>query len=132
MSVTITIRGTPIEFPATGESPNWAPALIEFAQAVETAFNSAIGPYDIPSQVVELTSNANETPYLLLNTLAFPTSDVRAAFINYSVIRQSSTTQVKEVGTLFAIYNGSNWILTREYTGDTALSDFNCTSAGQF
>lgn len=130
MSVTINIKGTPIEFPSTGESPNWAPALIEFAQAVEEAFNSAIGPYDVPAQVFTITSEINPTP-LNITGLAFPTTVVRAAFINYSIVREGTTT-LKEVGKIFALYDGSDWTLTREYTGDLAVSDFDCDSAGQF
>jgi hypothetical protein len=37
MSVRITIGSQVIEFPSSGADPNWAPAVIDFAQAVETA-----------------------------------------------------------------------------------------------
>lgn len=128
MSVTITIKGTPIDFPSTGESPNWAPAVIEFAQAVEDAISSAVGPYDIPPQVFPLANNTNTG--LDITNLSFPTSVVRAAFINYSIIRSGSSIK-SEVGTIFAVYNGSVWTLTREYTGDADCS-FDCSPAGQF
>lgn len=127
MSVVITIKGTPIEFPTTGESPNWAPAVIEFARAVEDAIATAVGPYDIPPQVFNLTINANTD--LVIDNLAFPTSVVRAAFIKYAVLRVGSST-ISESGNLFAVYDGSAWTLTRDYVGDAGCS-FSIDSTGQ-
>ena len=127
MSVTINIKGTPIEFPSTGESPNWAPAVIEFAQAVENAILSAVGPYDIPAQVFNLTSDTNTN--LDVTDLNFPTSAVRSAYIKYSVIRIGSST-VTEAGNIMTVYNGSSWLLTRDYVGDAGC-EFNITSSGQ-
>ena len=127
MSVTINIKGTPIEFPSTGESPNWAPAVIEFAQAVENAILSAVGPYDIPPQVFNLTSDTNTN--LDVTDLNFPTSAVRSAYIKYSVIRIGSST-VTEAGNIMTVYDGSSWTLTRDYVGD-ANCEFNITTTGQ-
>ena len=88
MSVTITINGTPIEFPSTGESPNWAPALIEFSQAVEGAFERVGNDTDIAATVIDIPLTlATGTP-TIIEGLSFPTTKVRAAAITYSVIRQ--------------------------------------------
>jgi len=129
MSVIITIQGTPIEFPSTGESPNWAPSVIEFAQATEQALLSAVGPYDIPQQVFTLSSNVNTN--LSITNLSFPTTVVRSAFINYSVIRLSSTeTPLSESGEIYVVYDGSDWRITRDYVGDAGCT-FDITSTGQ-
>lgn len=127
MSVIITIQGTPIEFPSSGESPNWAPAVIEFAQATEQALLSAVGPYDIAPQVFNLISDVNTN--LDISNLNFPTAVVRAGYINYSVIRIGSST-VSEAGQIVVVYDGSTWTLTRDYVGD-ANCTFNITSTGQ-
>lgn len=127
MSVVITIKGTPIEFPSTGESPNWAPAVIEFAQAVENAILSAVGPYDIAPQVFNLVSDVNTNTDI--TDLNFPTSAVRAGFIKYSVIRVGGSTVI-ESGNIMVVYDGSSWTLSRDYVGD-ANCTFNITSTGQ-
>lgn len=127
MSVIITIQGTPIEFPSSGESPNWAPAVIEFAQAVENAILSAVGPYDIASQVFNLSSDINNNTDI--TDLNFPTAAVRSAYIKYAVIRVGTTTKI-ESGNILAVYDGSSWTLSRDYIGDADCT-FNITSAGQ-
>lgn len=128
MSVTITIKGTPIEFPSTGESPNWAPAVIEFAQATEQAFLSVVGPYDIPQTVFSLASSVNTDTEV--QGLSFPTAAVRAAFIKYAVVRVGTTT-VSEVGNMMVVYDNSTWsVLSRDYVGDADCT-FDITSVGQ-
>lgn len=126
MSVTITIKGTPIDFPSSGESPNWSPAVIEFAQAVEQALNAVVGPYDVPSQVFTIVSD-NST--ISINGLAFPTSVVRAAYIKYAVILNGTST-TSEVGNMMAVYDGAAWTLSRDYVGDSGCV-FSISSGGQ-
>lgn len=127
MSVTITIKGTPIDFPSSGESPNWSPAVIEFAQAVEEVLLSAVGPYDVSPQVFNLVSGGPPQP---ITNLSFSTVTVRAAYIKYSIMLIGSST-TSEAGNIVALYNGSNWnITTRDYVGE-ANCFFNITTAGQ-
>ncbi len=127
MSVTINIKGTPIEFPSTGESPNWAPAVIEFAQAVEEALVTAVGPYDIGQQVFSLVTDGTTDTITDLN---FPVTAVRAAFIKYSVFRLTTLETVYEAGNIMAVFNGSSWVVTRDYVGD-AKCTFNIDASGQ-
>lgn len=84
MSVVITIQGTVIEFPSSGQSPNWAPAVIEFAQAVEQALSGVAGDYDVSPQAIDITNGASSTP---ITALSFPTSVVRSVIIRYSIYR---------------------------------------------
>jgi len=128
MSVIITIQGTPIEFPSTGESPNWAPAVIEFAQATEEALNAAVGPADISPKIFTLSSNTT-VGFIPVTELEFSTSVVRAGFITYAVIRKSDTTTVTEAGNIVVVYNGSTWELTRDYVGDAGC-EFDITPSG--
>jgi hypothetical protein len=126
MSIQINIKGTLIDFPSSGESPNWSPAVIEFAQAVEDAILSAVGPYDIPSQVFTIL-NDNQT-YDVTN-LSFSTATVRAGFIRYSIILEGTATTT-EAGNIMVVYNGSTWDLTRDYVGN-ANCIFSISSIGQ-
>ena len=133
MSVPITINGTTIQFPASGQSPNYAPAIIEFAQLVEAALNSFVGPFDIPPQVFVMTSNANTN--VNLPNLAFPTSVVRGAIISYSVYRQTDSLVITETGEIVVDYNqtnpvGNKWEINKDFVGD-AQTTFNITDVGQ-
>ena len=115
--------------PSSGESPNWAPAVIEFAQTVEDAIASAVGQYDIPNKTFTLVNPVDTTP-LAISDLSFPTSAVRAAFVKYSVIRITSSETKTETGNIMVVYDGSSWTLGRDYVGDANCA-FDITSTGQ-
>jgi hypothetical protein len=134
MSVIIEIQGTPIEFPSTGESPNWAPAVIQFAQSVETALSLVVNIDDVPSQSLNLTLENILIPRDITNLLFSP-SRVRSANIDYSLyfVDNSSVVQT-ESGTLTLLYSGS-WSISREFFGEVvvggSLTTFTVTPAGQ-
>ena len=126
MSIQIVINNTPIDFPSSAQSPNWAPALVEFAQNVATALSGIVGPYDVAPQVVDIENDGAEhaiqTPSV---SLAFPTSTVRSANIRYSIQRSFTgaipATQVhSETGLLSVVYNSSlgSWELQHEFVGN--------------
>jgi len=129
MSVKITIRGTPIDFPTSGESPDWAPAIVEFAQAVKEALTISSGPYDIPEQNFILTDNEISS-FLSIDNLSFSTAAVRAAFVKYTVYRKLDSTVKTESGSLLVNYNDTAWEMSRDFVGD-ALCDFEIDSTGQ-
>lgn len=137
---TIIIKGTPIEFPSSGASPNWSPAVIEAVEALAEAVNAVTATYDVPPQVQNIDAN-NSSSNVNINSLNFPASDVRAATIYYSVNRVTQDSgppdgqEVVEAGTLEINYNSSRavsskWELIRSGGGD-ALIDFNITDLGQ-
>ncbi|NDC95538.1 hypothetical protein EBZ38_05890 [bacterium] len=134
MSVVITIQGTVIEFPSSGQSPNWAPAVIEFAQAVEQALLSSVGPYDVPPQAIDITNAASSTP---ITALSFPTSVVRSVDIRYSIFRKTDTPSSEEIeaGSMTLAYDSvsSTWSLERDFTGNTdgKTVTFTVDSVGQ-
>jgi hypothetical protein len=91
------------------------------------------GAFDVPPQILTLTSNVNTN--LDLPNLAFPTSVVRGAEILYTVFRTTDSVTVSEEGSLQVIFNPSNsignkWEIAREYTGDAHVT-FNITDVGQ-
>lgn len=133
---TITIAGTPIEFPNSSSSPNWAEGVISFAEAVESALTSAVGPYDVPPQVVTIDAY-NPGVNVDIAALNFPVSNVRAAFIRYSVFRTASgpSTTAYEAGTMILVYNpngstNNKWEVVRNYVGDASIT-FSVTDTGQ-
>lgn len=140
MAVTITIKGTTIQFPSSGASPNWAPAIIEAIQALADAVNSVTATYDVPPQVQNIDANNSSTDVNVTN-LNFPASEVRAATIYYTVYRKTEDSgppdgqEVAEGGTLEIVYNESNptgnkWELARTVVND-ALITFSITDTGQ-
>lgn len=127
MSIPITIFGTTVNFPSSGQSPNWAPAVIEFAQLVEAALSIAVGPYDIPSQTYEIIADSNTN--VDLPNLSFPTSNVHGAIIRYAALRTyGDIDPVSETGVIIVNYNssapvGEKWQISREYVGGDSSND---------
>ncbi len=140
MSIVITIAGSPISFPSSGQDPNWAPAVIQFAELVASALSGIVGPFDIPPQAQDLSGgsfNPTVSP-VAISALNFPTSQVRAVFVKYAIYRTASspTTAVHEAGNLTAVYDpagatNSKWEVTRESDGN-ALAAFTVSDTGQF
>lgn len=133
MSVKITIQNTTIDFPTSGESPNWAPAMIKFALAVENALNASVGPYDVAPQVQALDNNGFALTEI--TNLNFPPADVGQVVIDYSVQR-SITDGVDKIytegGVLTCTYRpeDNEWAWTQTKTGD-ANATFDVALSGQ-
>lgn len=133
---TITIQGTPIDFPDDRASPDWAPGVIAFAVAVQNALETAVGPFDVQAQSFDI-SAYNSASNISLPGLAFPIGEVRAAFIDYAIFRTTSTSNAYEAGKITAIYvpgnsPGSIWVFTNtDITGIGGQVVFNITDAGQ-
>lgn len=124
MSYVVTIQGSPITLPSSGESPNWSPGIIEFTQAVEAALAASVGAFDVSPQIMNIDAY-NGTGADITN-LSFSTSNVRAAFIKYSVFRTTNSTTAYEAGSLMTVYNpngtiGSKWEVSRDYVGEGSI-----------
>lgn len=122
----ITITGTVISFPNSAAAPNWAPAVIQFAELTAAALSIVVGDFDVVPQrfIIDTAPNGTDVP---ITNLAFSTAGVRGAFITYSVYRNTSTTTVSETGNLDIVYNptngiGEKWEITRDYVGDSSIS----------
>jgi hypothetical protein len=131
MSIPITIGSTIIDFPSSAESPNWAPALIAFAQAVSEALQSFVGPFDVAPQTFVIDAY-NPGSNIDIPGLTFPPSNVRAAFIRFTVHRETSTNEANEAGDILAVYNNTNgnWDFS-VVSGAEASIVFNITNIGQ-
>jgi hypothetical protein len=133
MSIPIQVNGTIVNFPASGESPNWSSAVIQFAQLVAAALAFSVGPFDVPPQVYVMTSNANTN--VNLPNLTFPTSTVRGAIVIYSVFRSTNLSTVSETGQIYVNYNptfpvGKKWEISNDHVGN-ANSSFTILDVGQ-
>jgi hypothetical protein len=142
---TIVIRGTVINFPDSSASPNWAPAVIEFAQNVEAALQLAIGTYDVSPQTFSIDSyniagdinDLTNDSGIEIPNLVFDASQVRSAEIRISVIRNgtSPAITVTQLSEISVIYNptgptGNKWEIAKRKIGDATI-DFYITDTGQ-
>lgn len=128
----ITIQGTVINFPNSGASPNWAPSIIDFAEAVEGALESVTGSYDVPPQVLAIPSEINTN--VSIPRLTFPVSEVRSVIVTYAIYRESTDANEAEAGELEFVYDtlAGEWILNREAVGtDVVNVTFDVTNTGQ-
>lgn len=136
----IIIKGTEIDIPNSGASPNWSPAIIEAFQAIADAVNAVTATFDVAPQTQNIDAN-NVATNIELNNLSFPSSDVRAVTVYYTVWRKTENSgppdgqEVVEAGTLECSFNDSRpvtqkWELVRSGQSD-ALIDFNITDSGQ-
>jgi hypothetical protein len=123
----IIIAGTPISFPNSAASPDWAPAVDQFALAVEAALAGLVGSFDVAPQKMILNTVPDAVDTNITN-LAFSNTAVRSAIITYAIYRQTDTPLiVTETGTLDIVYNesggvGNKWSITRETTSDASVN----------
>jgi hypothetical protein len=133
----IVINSQVIDAPDSGSSPNWAPAIIQFMQAVEQALAVAIGTYDVAPQAFTINAYNPGTSVDIPN-LSFPITNVRAVFVRYAIYRTTDTETAYEAGDLIALYNPNNpvntkWALSQgNKTGGDGLTSFYMTDNGQF
>lgn len=126
MSVQINIAGTIIDFPSVAASPQWAEAIIQFAQLTAEALSATVGAFDVVPQVFNI-DIYNPGVAIPLPNFTFPTTNVRGFDATYTVFRTTSTTTVAEKGTFQAVYNpagptGSKWNMSQDRTGDGQIS----------
>lgn len=136
----IIVKGTIIDLPNSGSSPNWSPAVIEAFQALTDAVNVFTGTFDVPPQVKSIDAY-NPGTDIDVDNLVFPPSDVRSATVYYTVYRKTDNSgppdgqELAEAGTLQIVYNNSRpstqkWEIIRQGAGDAAIS-FLVTDLGQ-
>lgn len=121
----INIGNQVINFPDAGSSPSWAPALIDFAVAVEQALLGIASPFDISPRVQTLTSDANTN--LNIDQVIFPSGSVRGFAFNYAIYRTNAVTAVAEKGYVNGVFNTltSVWDIQHEFNGPRQ-SDGSC------
>jgi len=134
------IKGTPITIPDSAASPNWAPGIIEAFEALTDAVNAVTGSFDVAPQTQNIDANNSSTD-VNIDNLNFPTSEVRAATVYYSVYRLTDDSgppdgeELSEAGTLEISFNDSRpstekWEIVRTYQGDAKIT-FSVSDLGQ-
>jgi hypothetical protein len=139
----VTIGSTIIDFPNSARSPNWAQPVIQFAEAVETALATVVGPFDIGQRVMNIDTRETDSNIDVTDgafALAFPINPtltqpaVRSAFVRYAVYRKKGTNAaITETGNLLILYNPDSspvFMIEQDKIGDANVS-FTITTTGQ-
>lgn len=136
MSVTLTVNNNPHEFPQTGDSPGWGDAVTGWAEDVTTVLDTLLGSSDIT--LTSATVLNNQSSVVNVAGLSFNTGTVRAAIIEYSIYRVSSTNPSgkAETGTISLVYDnsagaGNKWSIAHGQIVGNAGIIFSITDAGQ-
>lgn len=136
MPVVLTVNNIPLEYPIPGDPPGWGQGATDWATQVTLALNNLQGSTDIPQRT--FTINNNISTFTDITGFAFNTGLVRAAFIQYSVYRTSTSNPsgVSESGAMTLIYDnlassGSKWLLVQGPKVGISGVTFNITDAGQ-
>lgn len=130
MSEIVTIQGTDYTLNNQGDNPPFGEQQSELIRALVDVANASASGTDILPTSFTLTNNtavaANVTG------LSFDTSQVRSAFINYSIYISTSLNEYSEAGQLFVTYKSTaaTWELARFAVGD-AFVTFTITNSGQ-
>lgn len=127
----LTVNNIPFDYPDPGSDPGWGEQATDWAAEVTSVLSSLLAPGDI----VETTSTIlnNQSSALDISGMAFSNSVVRAANVDYTVIRTTATpTTLVESGTLFFTYDTVNgtWYMSQTKAEDADIV-FSITSLGQ-
>lgn len=128
---TVNIRGTTINFPDSGESPNWAPAIIQFAETTADAINSVVSTYDVSPASFNL--DAFNGSGADITDLTFSPTTVVSAQIYYAVYRKRDAVELSESGNIELVYNFTSspkWQVTQDGEGDAKIT-FSVADGGQ-
>lgn len=138
MPITLTVNNIPFEYPVPGDSPGWGQPATDWATEVTIALNDLQSPTDIPQNSFTISNNV--TVFTDITGLNFNTGLVRAAFIQYSVYRTSTSNPSGNIdaGIMSIVYDnlassGSKWtVVGGPISSGTSGVTFNITDAGQF
>lgn len=128
MARQLTINGTTYNYPDAGESPGWGEDASAWAEAITNAVNDLTGPSDIPLTTSIIADNI--AVFTNVTGMKFLTPGTKAFTLYYVVNRTDGVTAQNEYGLLHGVYNGTDWLMSREYVGESGLT-MQITSTGQ-
>lgn len=129
----VVLSGTTYKIPKANSSPPWGEELNSYLKALGNSYSSLVGVGDIAE--TSLAINNTQASPLAVTGLSFDTAQIRAAFIVYSIIRQTDSNISLEQGNLNLIYNaqagvGEKWVVQRDSMGGDAGVEFTVSDAG--
>lgn len=131
MSKTFTVNGTDYTFPEQGASPPWGTEVTDWAQAVTDTLSNVVGSGDVLN--TQFLFNNNQSSASNITGLTFDVAVVRGTLISYAIYRSTSSSELAECGTLYAVFKNTanSWEIAQSCVGDSEFV-FSVTSTGQF
>jgi hypothetical protein len=110
-----------VNFPNSGSDALWSPAVIQFAELVESELEKFTTGFDISPTVFNITILTGSTYDIGAD---FNPVNVRKFILDYAIYRESDSTSIVESGVLTGIYNDklAEWKLQDEFNGDKTPS----------
>jgi hypothetical protein len=130
MSKELQIGSDIFNYPDAGEAPGWGEDATAWAEAVTEALSEISGPNDIPLTSANL--NNNQTSVSDVTNFKFNIAQVQSVNSDFFIIRtyDSGSTIITETGKIYGSYDGNEFFISVESTGDTGVS-LSITNAGQ-
>jgi hypothetical protein len=135
MPISLVVNNITYNYPSPGEDPGWGEDATGWAEAVTEVLNSILGPGDLLETTFSVANN--QATLANITGLFFNPSSVRAAVIEYSIYRVSTSNLSgnAESGVLEIIYDDSaaasnKWLIKRDHNGDAGI-DIDILDSGQ-
>ena len=130
----VVLSGTQYKIPKANSSPPWGEELNDYLKALGTAYSALVGIGDI-SETGATIANNQASPTVVTG-LSFDSAQVRAAFISYSILRKTDSSNFTEQGSLNLVYNadgsiGEKWSIQRDSMGADTGVEFTVADTGQ-
>jgi len=132
MSIKLQIGNTTYNYPVQGEGNGHGEDATAWAEGVTAALANFLGPNDILISAANLANNSI-TPQNIPG-LVFNTGEVQHIDVEYLVIRtfDSGASVITESGPIYGNFNGADFRISIESTGDDTGVNLDITSGGQF
>lgn len=130
MSETVSIQGTDYTLNIQGDNPPFGEQQSELIRALVDVANASASGTDILPTSFTLTNNTAVAANI--TGASFDSSQVRAAFMNYSIYIATNSVELSEAGQLIITYKSvaNSWELVRYAAGDSQVT-FSITTSGQ-
>ena len=131
MSKQLQIGSTIFDYPEQGDKAGWGDEATAWAEAVTDALTNVQGPNDI--LITSATLANNQSSAANIPGLVFNVAQVEAVEIDYYIKRifDSGSSTVVETGKILGSYDGTDFIISTETTGETGTT-ITALSSGQF
>lgn len=132
MSIKLQVGNTVYNYPVQGEGNGHGEDATAWAEGVTAALGNFLGPNDLLITIANLANNTT-TPQNIPG-LVFNTGDVQHINVEYLIVRtfDNGSSVVSESGPIYGNFNGIDFNISIESTGDNSGIELDVTSGGQF
>jgi hypothetical protein len=131
MAKQLQIGSTIYNYPEQGDKAGWGEDATAWAQGVTKALTNVQGSNDL--LITSATLSNNQSSAADIPGLSFNVAEVQAVEIDYFIRRvyDSGTTTTTETGKILGSYDGSEFFISTETTGE-AGTEISVLNTGQF